>query len=248
MLGYPDHLEDTADAFKRHRFNFGSIETYDAEPGAEGQRDARAPHPRSHGARAGDRQDRARQAQARRGRRALRARRARAQRSRRVPAAVDASRRRPLDRSDQRRDGQADRRRAVAPPDSAWAARRRFRSTAATIACSSGSPRSRVPSIFVLLLGSSAGTGSGFAVGRLRAHRSRSMPRGCFRITTLFARSVIALAGALLFATAALLVLIPAWNETPGARDRHAAPAQPRLDARRNRRRAAGRARRRRRA
>jgi hypothetical protein len=30
VLGYPDHLEDTADAFKRHIFNFGSIETYDA--------------------------------------------------------------------------------------------------------------------------------------------------------------------------------------------------------------------------
>ncbi len=30
VVGYPDHLEDTADAFKRHTFNFGSIETYDA--------------------------------------------------------------------------------------------------------------------------------------------------------------------------------------------------------------------------
>ncbi len=30
VLGYPDHLEDTAAAFKRHLFNFGSIETYDA--------------------------------------------------------------------------------------------------------------------------------------------------------------------------------------------------------------------------
>lgn len=29
VLGYPDHLEDTANAFKRHSFNFGSIETYD---------------------------------------------------------------------------------------------------------------------------------------------------------------------------------------------------------------------------
>jgi hypothetical protein len=29
VLGYPDHLEDTAAAFKRHIFNFGSIETYD---------------------------------------------------------------------------------------------------------------------------------------------------------------------------------------------------------------------------
>jgi hypothetical protein len=33
-----------------------------------------------------------------------------------------------------------------------------------------------------------------------------------------FARSMIALAGALLFATAALLILIPAWNETPADR------------------------------
>jgi hypothetical protein len=30
VVGYPDHLQDTADAFKRHAFNFGSIETYDA--------------------------------------------------------------------------------------------------------------------------------------------------------------------------------------------------------------------------
>ncbi|MFY9720360.1 MAG: DUF5693 family protein, partial [Candidatus Cybelea sp.] len=29
VVGYPDHLEDAADAFKRHIFNFGSIETYD---------------------------------------------------------------------------------------------------------------------------------------------------------------------------------------------------------------------------
>ena len=29
VLGYPDHLPDTADAFKRHVFSFGSIETYD---------------------------------------------------------------------------------------------------------------------------------------------------------------------------------------------------------------------------
>lgn len=29
VVGYPDHLEDTADAFKSRSFNFGSIETYD---------------------------------------------------------------------------------------------------------------------------------------------------------------------------------------------------------------------------
>ncbi len=29
VLGYPDHLQDTADAFNRNLFNFGSIETYD---------------------------------------------------------------------------------------------------------------------------------------------------------------------------------------------------------------------------
>ncbi len=29
VLGYPDHLEDMAAVFKRHIFNFGSIETYD---------------------------------------------------------------------------------------------------------------------------------------------------------------------------------------------------------------------------
>jgi hypothetical protein len=30
VLGYPDHLEDAAAVFKRHAFNFGAIETYDA--------------------------------------------------------------------------------------------------------------------------------------------------------------------------------------------------------------------------
>lgn len=29
VLGYPDHLPDTAELFRSHRFNFGSIETYD---------------------------------------------------------------------------------------------------------------------------------------------------------------------------------------------------------------------------
>jgi hypothetical protein len=29
IVGYPDHLDDTAAAFKRHAFNFGSIEAYD---------------------------------------------------------------------------------------------------------------------------------------------------------------------------------------------------------------------------
>jgi hypothetical protein len=29
VIGYPDHLEDAAAVFKRHIFNFGSIETYD---------------------------------------------------------------------------------------------------------------------------------------------------------------------------------------------------------------------------
>ncbi len=29
VIGYPDHLEDAAAVFKRHAFNFGSIETYD---------------------------------------------------------------------------------------------------------------------------------------------------------------------------------------------------------------------------
>lgn len=29
VIGYPDHLKDAADVFKRHAFNFGSIETYD---------------------------------------------------------------------------------------------------------------------------------------------------------------------------------------------------------------------------
>jgi Family of unknown function (DUF5693) len=29
VLGYPDHIEDAAEAFKKHGFNFGSIEAYD---------------------------------------------------------------------------------------------------------------------------------------------------------------------------------------------------------------------------
>ena len=104
-----------------------------------------------------------------------------------------------------------------------------------------------VPSIFVLLL-------EFFGWYRRRSRRSRVRADG--RCSTspaslahhdVFVRSVIALAGALLFATAALLVLIPAWNEAPAPTTGDAAPAQLRLDARGDRRRAARRARRRRR-
>ena len=71
-----------------------------------------------------------------------------------------------------------------------------------------------VPSIFVILL-------------ELFGWHSRRLAAAAYALTVLlyiagialhhdaFARSAIALAGALLFATAALLVLIPAWNETP---------------------------------
>jgi hypothetical protein len=71
-----------------------------------------------------------------------------------------------------------------------------------------------VPSIFVLLLD---------AFGWYR----RNLAAAAYLLTALlylggvlahrdiFARSVIALVGALLFATAAMLSLVPAWNETP---------------------------------
>ena len=59
----------------------------------------------------------------------------------------------------------------------------------------------------------------------------------------VFARSVIALAGALLFATAALLVPHPRLERGPGGAHRRTDPAQLRVDAARHRRRAARRAR-----
>ena len=65
VVGYPDHLEDTAAAFDRHIFNFGLDRDVRREPGSEGKRDAGAAHSRAHRARAGDREDRAGQAQAR---------------------------------------------------------------------------------------------------------------------------------------------------------------------------------------
>ena len=64
VVGYPDHLEDTAAAFDRHIFNFGLIETYDASQVQKGSRRWRGSFP-AHRARAGDREDRAGQAQAR---------------------------------------------------------------------------------------------------------------------------------------------------------------------------------------
>ena len=247
VLGYPDHLQDTADAFKRHVFNFGSIETYDAESGPERERHARAAHPGPNRARAGDRQDRTRQAQARRGRRALRSRRARAQRSRRLPAPVGRIKtatsrsRRPTSRWSSRSPT------SCGPTVSGSGARRRSRSIAETIALLVGLAALAVPSIFVLLLDFFGWYRRRWAVAayaltvllyvaglarasrRVRALRDRAgrcaalCDRGAARPDSGVERSARARAR------------------------RHPAAAQPRLDARGDRRRAARRARRRRR-
>src|SRR5262249_49619556 len=71
-----------------------------------------------------------------------------------------------------------------------------------------------VPSIFILLL-DFFGWYRRWLAGAAYAVTILLYIAGLLTHHDAFARSAIALAGALLFATAALLVLIPAWNEQP---------------------------------
>jgi hypothetical protein len=213
VLGYPDHLQDTADAFKRHIFNFGSIETYDPSQVQKGN-DTLARLIPGRTVRV--------QAIAKTELDKLRldeviARYVLGVRERNIRVvylrpwghrdgnlSIEATNVEMVKAiaDELRRDGF---RLGRATPIPAYHGNNRLLVGIAALA---------VPSIFVLLLE---------AFGWYR----RSLAAAAYVLTILlyaagalahhdaFARSAIGLAGALLFATAALLVLIPAWNEIP---------------------------------
>ena len=224
VLGYPDHLQDTADAFKRHAFNFGSIETYDPSQVQKGN-DTLAKLIPGRTVRV--------QAIAKTELDKLKldevvARYVLGVRERNVRVVYlrpwATSRRQSLDRSDQRRDGQGDRRRAAgggfrlgrATPIPLYHGNNRLLVGLAALA---------VPSIFVLLLDFFGWYRRRFAVAAY-ALTILLYVAGVAIHHDAFARSAIALAGALLFATAALLVLIPAWTEQHRRSRAHAVVAQ----------------------
>jgi Family of unknown function (DUF5693) len=216
VVGYPDHLQDTADAFERHIFNFGSIETYDPSQVQKGNDTlARLIPGRTVRVQAiakteldklkldevieryvlGVRERNVRVVYLRPwghqdGNLSIEATNVEM-----VTAIADEL------RSDGFRLGRA-------TPIPEYHGNNRVLVGLAALA---------VPSIFVLLLD---------VFGWYR----RDLAAAAYGLTIVlylagllahhdaFARSAIALAAALLFATAALLVLIPAWNEVPAAR------------------------------
>ncbi|HVR46317.1 MAG TPA: DUF5693 family protein [Candidatus Binatia bacterium] len=216
VVGYPDHLADTADAFKRHAFNLGSIETYDPIQVQKGN-DTLAKLIPGRTVRV--------QAIAKTELDKLKldevvARYVLGVRERNVRVVYL----RPWGHQDGNLSIEATNVEMVkAIADQLKAAGFRL-GRATPIPFYHGNNRAlvgiaalAVPSIFVLLLE---------AFGWYR----RRLAAAAYGLTILlylagvlshhdaFARSVIALAGALLFATAALLSLVPAWNETPAQR------------------------------
>ncbi|HEX3369461.1 MAG TPA: DUF5693 family protein, partial [Candidatus Cybelea sp.] len=213
VAGYPDHLEDTAATFKRHIFNFGSIETYDASQVQKGSETLARLIP--------GRTVRV-QAIAKTELDKLKldevvARYVLGVRERNVRVvylrpwahqdgnlSIEATNVEMVKRiaDELRADGL---RLGRATPIPQYRGNNRILVGLAALA---------VPSIFILLLEFFGWYRRGIAaiayaltvalyLGGLLAHHDA------------FARSAIALAGALLFATAALLVLIPAWREVP---------------------------------
>ncbi|HEY6450512.1 MAG TPA: DUF5693 family protein [Candidatus Cybelea sp.] len=213
VLGYPDHLPQTADAFEHHLFNFGSIETYDPSQVQKGN-DTLARLIPGRTVRV--------QAIAKTELDKLKlddvvARYVLGVRERNVRVvylrpwthqdgslSIEATNVEMVKQiaDELRADGF---RLGRATPIPLYRGNNRVLVGLATLA---------VPSIFVLLLG---------FFGWYR----RSFAEAAYVLTILvylagivahhdgFARSAIALVGALLFATAALLILIPAWNEIP---------------------------------
>ena len=216
VLGYPDHLEDTAAAFTRSLFSFGSIETYDPSQVQKGN-DKLA--------------------------RLIPGRTVRVQAiakteldklkldeivARYVLGARERNVRviylRPWPHQDgdltieatnvEMVKGIADQLKAAgfrlgrATPVPLYHGNSRVLVGIATLA---------VPSIFVLLLDFFGWYRRRIAVAAY-ALTIVFFLAGVVAHHEIFARSAIALAGALLFATAALLILIPAWNEAPAAR------------------------------
>jgi hypothetical protein len=216
VVGYPDHLQDTADAFKRHSFNFGSIETYDPSQVQKGN-DTLA--------------------------RLIPGRTVRVQAiakteldklkldevvARYVLGVRERNVRVVYLRPWGHQDGELSIEATNVEMVKAIADELRgdgFRLGRATpIPLYRGNNRIliglaalAVPSIFVLLLEFFGWYRRGLAVAAY-ALTVALYAAGVLAHHDAFARSAIALAGALLFATAALLVLIPAWNEWPAAR------------------------------
>jgi hypothetical protein len=215
VLGYPDHLKDTADAFKRYRFSFGSIETYDASQVQKGNDTlARLIPGRTVRVQAiakaeldklklddvvaryvlGVRERNVRVVYLRPwphqdGNLSIEATNVEM-----VKAIADEL------RADGFRLGRA-------TPIPQYHGNNRLLVGLAALA---------VPSIFVLLLEFFGWYRRSFAAAAYAA-TIVLYAAGVLSHHDAFVRSVIALAGALLFATAALLVLIPAWNERPAA-------------------------------
>jgi Family of unknown function (DUF5693) len=215
VIGYPDHLPDAADAFKRHIFNFGSIETYDDSQIQKGN-DTLG--------------------------RLIPGRTVRVQAiakteldklkldeviERYVLGARERNVRviylRPWDHRDGNLSIEATNVEMVksiadelkagglrlgrATPTPEYHGNNRVLVGIAALA---------VPSIFVLLL-EALGWYRRWLAATAYALTILLYLAGLLTHHDMFARSVIALAGALLFATAAFLVLIPAWNETPAS-------------------------------
>jgi hypothetical protein len=215
VAGYPDHLEDTAEAFKRHLFNFGSIETYDPSQVQKGN-DTLARLIPGRTVRV--------QAIAKTELDKLKldevvARYVLGVRERNVRVAylrpwahqdgdlsVEATNVEMVKQiADQLRAGGF--RLGRATPIPAYRGNNRVLVGLAALA---------VPSIFVLLLEFFGLYGRRIAVIAYGATIALYLA-GVLTHHDAFARSAIALAGALLFATAAILILIPAWNETPAS-------------------------------
>lgn len=216
VVGYPDHLEDTAAAFKRHSFNFGSIETYDPSQVQKGN-DTLARLIPGRTVRV--------QAIAKTELDKLKldevvARYVLGVRERNVRVVYL----RPWGHQDGNLSIEAtnvEMVKAIADELKADG----FRLGRATpIPLYRGNNRIlvglaalAVPSIFVLLLELFGWYRRWLAVAAYGLTIALYLA-GVLAHHDAFARSAIALAGALLFATAALLVLIPAWNEVPAAR------------------------------
>lgn len=217
VLGYPDHLEDTANAFKQHVFNFGSIETYDPSQVQKGN-DALAKLIPGRTVRvqaiAKTELDKLKLDEAiERYVLGVRERNVRvvylrpwthpdgklsieATNVEMIKAVADEL------RGDGFRLGRA-------TPIPQYHGNNRLLVGVAALA---------VPSIFVILLEFFGWYRPSVAI-MAYALTVLLYAGGVLSHHDLFVRSVFALIGALLFATAALLILIPAWNETPADSD-----------------------------
>lgn len=216
VLGYPDHLQDTADAFKRHIFSFGSIETYDPSQVQKGN-DTLARLIPGRTVRV--------QAIAKTELDKLKldevvARYVLGVRERNVRVVYL----RPWGHQDGDKSIEATNVEMVkAIADELRASGFRL-GRATPIPPYHGNNRVlvgiaslAVPSIFVLLLEAFGWYRRSLAVAAYALTVALYLG-GVFAHHDIFARSAIALACALLFATAALLSLMPAWNETPATR------------------------------